>query len=114
VAGGKNDWDVTITVFGNVEFSTHVAGAFFSGDAPPNGLNLGAVNNPDAQNAWITAGRLSGQASCAALSDFQRALFTHSDILPLSTAPVHVLFAGGTSAVVIRGFAMPATIRLAK
>ncbi|MFD0536145.1 hypothetical protein ACFQY7_22780 [Actinomadura luteofluorescens] len=83
-------------------------------DAPPKGLNIGATNNPEAARAYDQAATGSAEEKCAALTTFQQSLLRNVDVLPLATAPVHVLFAGGTSGSVVNGFAVPASIRVAK
>jgi len=55
-----------------------------------------------------------GPRKCQALSEFQKSLLTNQDVLPLSTAPAHTLFTGSTSAVVVKGFVQPGTIRIGK
>lgn len=112
--GGKNDWDVTIFVYGNRLSSFLPVGQFFVHDAPPKGLNIGATNNPEAARAYDRAATGSAEEKCAALTTFQQSLLRNVDVLPLATAPVHVLFAGGTSGSVVNGFAVPASIRVAK
>jgi len=109
---GKNDWDVTILVLSNILSSPVFAGGFFVGPPPPGGENLGAVDNPAAIAAFTTATRSAGAAECGALDGFQKALLSDSDVLPLGTVPVHVVFAGGTSGGVFKGFVIPATIRV--
>lgn len=111
---GKNDWDVTIFVYGNRLSSFLPVGQFFVHDAPPKGLNLGATGNPAAEQAYDQAAAGSPEEKCAALKTFQQSLLRNVDVLPLATAPVHVLFAGGTSGSVVNGFAVPATIRVGK
>lgn len=110
--GGKDDWDVTIFVYGNRLSSFLQVGNFFVNDAPPNGVNFGTIENPEAQRAFEEAAASSPEDKCAALTTFQRALLERNDVLPLATAPVHVLFAGGTSGTVVNGFAVPSTIRV--
>ncbi|MGH3239882.1 MAG: ABC transporter substrate-binding protein [Spirillospora sp.] len=112
--GGKNDWDITIFVYGNRLSSFLPVGQYFVHDAPPKGLNLGATNNPAAERAYDQAATSTAEKKCAALTTFQQALLRNNDVLPLATAPVHVLFAGGTSGSVVNGFAVPASIRVGK
>ena len=109
---GKNDWDTTILVLGNTLSSLLESGGFFVGAAPPAGLNLPNVQNPAAAAAFVEAGASAGAAKCAALSKFQKALLTNSDVLPIATAPVNTLFTGSTSGVVVKGFVMPGSIRI--
>ena len=112
--GGKNDWDITIFVYGNRLSSFLPVGQYFVQDAPPKGLNLGAVNNPAAEQAYEQAAAATPEKKCAALATFQQSLLRNVDVLPLATAPVHVLFAGGTSGSVVNGFAVPSSIRVGK
>jgi len=109
---GKNDWTVTILVLGNILSSPVFAGGYFIGSAPPAGQNLGGVSNTAAAAAFASATRSAGAAECQQLSDFQRALLSGSDVLPLGTVPVHVVFAAGTSGGVFKGFVIPDTIRV--
>jgi peptide/nickel transport system substrate-binding protein len=112
---GTNQWDVAILGYGNLLSSLLAAGGFFVGEAPPKGQNLGDVGNQAAASALASAGTASSQdAECAGLSTFQKALLTNGDFLPLSTVPVHVLFAGGTSGAVVKGFVQPASIRISQ
>jgi peptide/nickel transport system substrate-binding protein len=112
---GTNNWDVAILGYGNLLSSLLAAGGFFDGHAPPNGQNLGDVQNPTATAALAAAGTAtSNTAECSALSTFQKSLLTNADFLPLSTVPVHVLFAGGTSGAVVKGFVQPSSIRIAQ
>jgi peptide/nickel transport system substrate-binding protein len=111
---GANEWDVAVLGYGNLLNSLLAAGGFFTGAAPPDGQNLGAVDNADAAAALAAAGTAtSEEAACAATSDFQAALISNFDVVPLSTVPVHVLFAGGTSGAVVKGFTQPSSIRIA-
>jgi peptide/nickel transport system substrate-binding protein len=112
---GANEWDVAILGYGNLLNSLLATGGFFTGEAPPNGQNLGGVDNPEAAAALQAAGSAASEdAACAATSDFQSALIGNYDVLPVSTIPVHVLFAGGTSGAVVKGFAQPSSIRISK
>lgn len=111
---GKNDWDISIMVLGNTISSFLEAGGFETGAAPPAGQNIGNVQNPAAEAAFTQAGVTDGAAKCAALSKFQKALITNNDVLPIATSPVHTVFAGSTSGVVVKGFVQPGTIRLNK
>lgn len=113
--GGANEWDVAILAYGNLLSSLLAAGGFFVGAAPPDGQNLGAVDNPEAAQALAAAGTAETEdAACAATSDFQSALITDFDVVPVATIPVHVLFAGGTSGAVVKGFTQPSTIRISQ
>jgi peptide/nickel transport system substrate-binding protein len=112
---GTNNWDVAILGYGNLLSSLLAAGGFFVGHAPPSGQNLGDVSNPTAAAALTAAGTATSEAAeCSALGDFQKSLITNSDMLPLSTVPVHVLFAGGTSGAVVKGFVQPSSIRISQ
>jgi len=111
---GKNDWDITILVLGNTVSSLLESGGFFVGAAPSAGQNLGNVHNPAAAAAFTRAGSSVGAAKCQALSEFQKALLTNRDVLPLSTAPAHTLFTGGTHGVVVKGFVQAGSIRISK
>lgn len=112
---GTNNWDVAILGYGNLLSSLLAAGGFFVGHAPPDGQNLGDVQNGTAAAALAAAGTASSPAAeCAALSTFQKSLLTNADFLPLATVPVHVLFAGGTSGAVVKGFVQPSSIRIAQ
>lgn len=109
---GKGNWDVTIFVYGNRLSSMIAIGNFMVRGAPPRGLNLGATDNPAAAAAFEQATTATGAEKCSALTTFQQALLDNNDVLPLATAPVHVLFGGGTSGVVVKGFAVPSSIRI--
>jgi peptide/nickel transport system substrate-binding protein len=112
---GANEWDVAILGYGNLLNSLLATGGFFVGEAPPNGQNLGAVDNPEAAAALQAAGTAESEdAACAAVTDFQSALIGNYDVIPVSTVPVHVLFAGGTSGAVVKGFTQPSSIRISK
>jgi peptide/nickel transport system substrate-binding protein len=112
---GANEWDVAVLGYGNLLNSLLATGGFFTGEAPPNGQNLGAVNNPEAAAALQAAGTAeTEEAACAAVTDFQSALIGNYDVVPVSTIPVHVLFAGGTSGAVVKGFAQPSSIRISQ
>jgi peptide/nickel transport system substrate-binding protein len=114
VTDGKNDWDMTLYSFSNLNYSYLLAGTFVAGGAPPNGFNVGNIGNPTAQAAFERAGQLSGSAQCEKLTAFQRALFAQDDVLPISSVPTEITFAGGTSAAVTKGNTIPQTIRLSK
>ncbi len=112
---GTNNWDVAILGYGNLLSSLLAAGGFFVGHAPPSGQNLGAVANPTAAAQLAAAGTATSEAAeCTALGAFQKSLITNADMLPLSTVPVHVLFAGGTSGAVVKGFVQPSSIRISQ
>lgn len=110
--GGEGDWDLTIFVYGNRLSSMIPVGNYFVHDAPPDGINIGSIDNPAATAAFDAAKVSSGEDKCDLLTTFQQELLGATDVLPLATAPVHVLFAGGTSGVVIKGFAVPSSIRV--
>jgi peptide/nickel transport system substrate-binding protein len=109
-----NDWNVTILVFANTSSNLLSGANFFTGDVPPNGQNLSAVNNPEADAALQTARETTDEESCAAMSEYQRLLLENMDVLPLSTAPANVLFAPGVTAAVSKGFVRAGTIRIAE
>jgi peptide/nickel transport system substrate-binding protein len=112
---GANEWDVAVLGYGNLLNSLLATGGFLTGEAPPNGQNLGAVDNPEAAAALQAAGTAeTPEAACAAVTDFQSALIGNYDVLPVSTIPVHVLFAGGTNGAVVKGFVQPSSIRVGK
>jgi len=112
---GTSQWDVAVLGYGNLLNSILATGGFFDGQAPPKGQNLGDVQDTAATQALKSAGTASSEsAECAALSTFQKALITRSDVLPIGTIPVHVLFAGGTSGAVVKGFVQPSSIRVGK
>lgn len=111
---GANEWDVAVLGYGNLLNSLLAAGGFFVGAAPPDGQNLGAVDNPEAAAALAAAGTATSEdAACASISDFQASLIENFDVVPVATVPVHVLFAGGASGAVVKGFTQPSTIRIA-
>jgi peptide/nickel transport system substrate-binding protein len=110
---GKNDWDVTMLGYGNTINSILSAGSLFTGAAPPNGSNIGAVNNPEAPELYATAGATTGEEGCAATSAFQRSLLESYDALPISTVPATVVFSKDTSALLNKGFVLAGTIRIA-
>jgi peptide/nickel transport system substrate-binding protein len=111
---GKNDWDISIMVLGNTISSLLEAGGFEVGAAPPAGENLGGVQNPEAEAAFVDSGAKQGAAKCAAMSKFQKSLLMNNDVLPIATAPATTLFTGGTSGVVVKGFVQTGTIRVSK
>lgn len=109
----KNDWDVTILVFANVPSNLLSGANFYAGDVPPKGQNLSAVKNPAAEGALKRARETTGDESCKAMSEFHKALLENNDTVPLATAPLNVIFAGGTTAFVSKGFIRAGTIRVA-
>jgi peptide/nickel transport system substrate-binding protein len=111
---GKNDWDITIFVYGNRLSSFLPIGQFFVHDAPPKGLNVGGTNNAAASAAFDRAAVGSEQDKCGAATEFQHELLQNNDVLPLATSPVHVLFAGGTSGTLVNGFVVPSSIRVGR
>ena len=110
----KNDWDVTILVFANVPSNLLSGGNFFVGATPPNGQNLSALKNTPAEASLQKARETTGSASCAAMTTFQKSLLQKNDVLPLATAPSNVVFAGGVSSMVSKGFIRAGTIRVQK
>lgn len=109
---GANPWDVAVLGYGNLLSSMLATGGFFDGAAPPDGQNLGAVDSPEAAAALAEAGTLTGDAQCEALTRFQTALLEDTHVVPVGTIPVNVLFAGGTSGAVVKGFVQPSSIRI--
>ncbi|SDJ04268.1 peptide/nickel transport system substrate-binding protein [Actinokineospora alba] len=110
---GKNDWDVNLYVQG-VPFTNMLLTALnFIGPPPPNGQNLGNVQNEEAATALGTYTTTEGEESCAAMSDIQKALIGNNDVLPLASVPYHMVYAGGSAAVAAKGYILPATIRVA-
>lgn len=110
---GKNDWDVTILVYANTFNSLTSAAGFFVADAPPKGQNIGGVKNAAAADAYAKAGALTGDAKCAATTALQREFFGSVDVLPLAAVPVTNVFTNNVQAVLVKGFAMPSSIRVA-
>ena len=110
----KNDWDVTILVFANVPSNLLSGGNFFVGAIPPNGQNLSALKNTKAEAALQKARETTGDESCAATTEFQKALLEKNDVVPLATAPSNVMFAGGVSSMVSKGFIRAGSIRVQK
>ncbi len=109
-----NNWDVTILVFANTS-SNLVSGAnFFTGNVPPGGQNISAVNNPEADAALAIARSTTGKESCTALADYNRLLLENADVLPLATAAATVIFAPGVTAMVSKGFVRAGSIRIGK
>ena len=109
-----NDWDVTILVFANTS-SNLVSGAnFFTGAVPPDGQNLSAVDNPEADAQLEIARATTGEESCSALAEYHRLLLENYDVLPLATAPATVVFAPGVTAMVSKGFVRAGTIRISE
>ncbi len=109
---GKNEWDVTILVYANTFNSLTSAAGFFVGDAPPKGQNIGAVSNATAAASYAQAGAGVGADKCSATTALQRSLFTSADVLPLAAVPVTNVFSGGAQGVVVKGFAVPSSIRM--
>jgi peptide/nickel transport system substrate-binding protein len=109
-----NNWDVTILVFANTS-SNLISGAnFFTGAVPPDGANLSAVVNPEADEQLAIARETTGEEGCAALAEFNRLLLENVDVMPLATAPATVVFAPGVTAAVSKGFVRAGTIRIAE
>ncbi|WP_164861430.1 ABC transporter substrate-binding protein [Microbacterium sp. CPCC 204701] len=108
-----NDWDVTILVFANTSSNLLSGANFFTGSVPPNGQNLSAVSNPEADAALAVARATTGGESCAAMAQYQQLLLENMDVLPLATAPATVVFAPGVTAMVSKGFVRAGTIRIA-
>lgn len=108
-----NNWDVTILVFANTSSNLLSGANFFTGPVPPNGQNLSAVVNPEADAALQTARETTGDESCAALAEYNRLMLENTDVLPLATAPATVTFAPGVTAMVSKGFVRAGTIRIA-
>lgn len=108
-----NDWDVTILVFANTSSNLLSGANFFTGAVPPEGQNLSAVSNPEADAALQIARETTGDDGCAALADYNRLMLENTDVLPLATAPATVTFAPGVTAMVSKGFVRAGTIRIA-
>lgn len=107
-----DNWDVTILVFANTS-SNLISGAnFFTGNVPPEGQNLSAVSNTEADAALQIARQTTGEESCAALATYNRLMLENTDVLPLATAPATVTFAPGVTAKVSKGFVRASTIRI--
>jgi len=109
-----NNWDVTILVFANTSSNLLSGANFFTGATPPEGQNLSAVDNPEADAALQIARENTGDESCAALADYNRLMVENTDVLPLATAPATVTFAPGVTAMVSKGFVRAGTIRIAE
>lgn len=110
---GKNDWDVTVFPFGNPLNSLVAISGYYAGGTPPNGRNFGSIDNPDVPALLTAAGSSEGEAGCNAMSALQKSLFERNDVVPLATAPVNVVFAGGSEGTVVKGFVQPSSIRIA-
>ncbi|MFK5647755.1 ABC transporter substrate-binding protein [Ornithinimicrobium sp. LYQ121] len=109
-----NDWDVTILVFANTSSNLLSGANFFTGDVPPNGANLSAVSNPEADAQLAIARETTGEEGCAALAEYNRLLLENTDVVPLATAPATVVFAPGVTAMVSKGFVRAGTIRISE
>jgi len=109
-----NDWDVTILVFANTSSNILSGANFFTGNVPPNGQNLSAVSNQEADAQLAVARATTGDKGCAALAEYNRLLLKNTDVVPLATAPATVVFAPGVTAMVSKGFVRAGTIRIAQ
>lgn len=109
-----NDWDATILVYANTSTTMLAAAAFFTGEVPPNGQNISAVANPEADGLLATALTTTGDESCAAFSEYQTSLLENLNVLPLASAPVNVIFAPGVDAHISLGFVHTGTLRYAE
>lgn len=109
-----NNWDVTILVFANTSSNLLSGANFFTGAVPPDGANLSAVSNPEADEQLAIARGTTGEESCTALAEYNRLLLENVDVMPLATAPATVVFAPGVTAMVSKGFVRAGTIRIAE
>jgi peptide/nickel transport system substrate-binding protein len=109
--GGSGDWDVTILGLTNI--SNDILSSIFllSGAAPPNGSNVGAIANPDADAYYADAVSTTGDSSCAATSNMQRAYIDANDVIPLAALPRNVVFGDGLSSSIVKGVVVPGSIR---
>jgi peptide/nickel transport system substrate-binding protein len=109
-AGGG--WDIAMTPLGaSIENSLTADGRLFTGPPPPDGLNIGHVNNPQYDAAYASASTQIGQGACSAWTDAQRALVGRHDFLPLSTIGGAYFFQSGVSGLAPAGTLDPATLR---
>lgn len=109
-----NDWDVTILVLANLPSNIVIGATFFTGDVPPAGRNVSAVHNPEAEALVQVARETTGDASCAALAEFNQLVLENTNVIPLATAPTTVTFAPGVTAMVHKGFVHAGTIRISE
>ena len=111
IFSGNNNWDVTLYVQGVPASSMFDAVGGFVGPPPPDGRNVGNVDNSVAAEAFTTYTTTSGTERCDALTKLQTALFEQMDVLPLASVPVHIVYADDLAAVSVKGYILPATIR---
>ncbi|MGC0362382.1 peptide/nickel transport system substrate-binding protein [Rhodococcus sp. 27YEA15] len=70
---------------------------YFAGPFSPEGINFASVDNPAYTELTKKATSLPGQESCPAWKEAEQALFTASDLLPVSTSPNFMFFNNATS-----------------
>lgn len=70
---------------------------YFSGPTPPAGVNFASIDNPEYTELAAKASVLPGQESCSVWKEAEQALFTSSDVVPVSTSPNFMFFNGATS-----------------
>src|SRR5690606_7488295 len=109
VNDGSTDWDAGwIQV--NVPLPSMIV-PFLSGEGPPKGANWSSIQNADYDRLVAEAAGTTGDESCAAWNDAEKALFAKADIVPFAdmTSP---LYGNGAEFGRLGGAFAPSTIRM--
>jgi peptide/nickel transport system substrate-binding protein len=104
---GGGDWDAALIRWDGVT-SISIMQPYLSGPAPPDGTNVGSIDNPTfVDNADTSKSTLGGEA-CAASDAAQNSLYGASDVVPISAVTLgyfakkgveFALRAGGSAAI---------------
>jgi peptide/nickel transport system substrate-binding protein len=83
------DWDATLLHWRTMT-DVNVIQSYLSGPPPPDGANVGSIDNPTFVEQANKAKRVLGDESCAASDAAQAALFERSDLIPISYTTTQV------------------------
>ncbi len=108
---GTGDWDVAVLGIG-VSSPAQLT-SFFSGPAPPNGVNFSAISNAAYRTAAARATRRIGAAGCKFWIQGEKALFAASNLAPSRAVTTGLYGKNATFSVNAAGV-VPTSLRLTK
>ncbi|MDR7277267.1 ABC transporter substrate-binding protein [Catenuloplanes atrovinosus] len=109
IIGGQGAWSVAFVPLGVVLPSELVP--FFSGSAPPDGMNFAAVSNDAYMAATGQAASLSGDRACAEWAAAEEALLRDLDVVPFADG-ARPTFGTGAEFALSQGSVLPGSIRM--
>ena len=110
VVFGGGDWDAALIRWDR-QTNVNTMQPYLSGPVPPDGTNVGSIENPEYVEQADAARATIGQASCTASNASQSALFSQSDIIPISLVTGGFFARKGVQFDTYFGYVIPTSLR---